>query len=179
MLSFMLAHEAGHVLLNHDAAPRPNETPEEYSKRLRANEVAADEWALPTVVRMRIDPYDVVRALFTHLVIFGSKEEGDGQVHRDDLTRIKHVAEVYAREFPYDYSSFNATVAKLIVAVTPADGIGALVDYLDAKSDQASFNRLQYGYRKNPVANLSDICRPPDVIPAWIRELSDKLYHPK
>lgn len=177
MLAFVVAHEAGHVVLEHDPARLSSETPAEHDIRLRANELAADNWALPVLVRMRVNPYDVVRALFTHLVIFGSNDN-KGRVHQDDVARIKLAQQVYQREFPWDYAEFNASVAKLLDVASPA-GSASIFDHLDAKAKQTSFSALHHTKRTTPIPNANEVCQTNEVIPAWIRELSREIYHPE
>jgi hypothetical protein len=105
MLTFVIAHEAGHVALEHNGEQQAEEDRAAYLRRVRNQELEADSFALELVGSMDLNPSAVISTLLTHLVIFEDPKSLDIGKHPSDPQRIGRVADFYARREPGKASS--------------------------------------------------------------------------
>jgi hypothetical protein len=96
-LTFLLAHEAGHVALRHDLRPRLGESTRERLARARVAEGDADHFALEVMKNMRALPTGAALAFGWHLLIFQRSNSSLGSDHPLDSDRIQKVSE-YVKE---------------------------------------------------------------------------------
>jgi hypothetical protein len=98
MLTFVVAHEVGHVALKHNGQRLRDETDADYLKRRRNQELAADDFALTVTRKLKLDANAPIAVLLTHLIISGQKSDvGANAPYPGDDERIKHIVDSYLR----------------------------------------------------------------------------------
>jgi hypothetical protein len=115
--TFIVAHEVAHVALEHGQAMREDEAPGDYAQRLRAEELAADRFALDIVSAMQIGVFAPTMALVAHLVIFEDQRSDPlGATYPSDLQRIQQVLNYYGERNPEEQANlliFKQGLARL------------------------------------------------------------------
>jgi hypothetical protein len=127
MTLFILAHEAGHVALQHKGQPENTESRTAYLARLRQQELNADQFALDLTHKIGLDPFPVTYTMISHMILLEqdprSAEQSDHPADHDRLLQIsKYLSSVgteaskieflqrFATYFssPLSYASLNA-----------------------------------------------------------------------
>ncbi|MBK7406018.1 MAG: hypothetical protein IPJ41_15725 [Phycisphaerales bacterium] len=68
-LGFILAHEVGHVMLEHDPAKQAGESPDQYLSRLRDQELRADQFAIDLMLTHRELPVGPAQLFFAWVLV--------------------------------------------------------------------------------------------------------------
>jgi hypothetical protein len=116
LTTFVVAHELGHLMLNHDGNKKDMETIEAYQERLFAQELAADAFAVEQVQRLGYSPFIATYVLLSHLLIFGNERSPDQATHPPDTERLKKIVEFYRNKKEQDDDT--AAIEKLIQLIT-------------------------------------------------------------
>ena len=181
MLAFVVAHELGHVIMGHVATKKERESEQDYVDKLNRFEHEADTWAYMKLASMRVNPFDVVRAMYANLVIFGNENDiRSTKQYGNPFSRIRRVSEVYREVFPeHDYTNFDSYVDTLIEKISPSNDSDSVYLRIDELSREASFSDLYYSRRDNGLKDLfRKLCVTEPIVPQWIRDLTDQFYGP-
>ena len=116
--TFVVAHELGHLMLNHEGGKMELETIETYQKRLFAQEIAADTFAAEQVQRLGYSPFTATHTLVSHLLIFGNRRRPSNETHPSDPIRLQKIIEFYRNKKEEDQDTF--ALERLTQTITAA-----------------------------------------------------------
>ncbi|MCP3460719.1 hypothetical protein [Bradyrhizobium sp. CCGUVB23] len=140
MTLFVVAHEAGHVALQHRFGPYPNETESDLAKRRRKQELEADRFALDILKTSKTDLFAASYTTLAHLILMHEKEPSvPDSSHPADHERLLQIAnyEKPASAKTRELSKFAATFEK-----SGPLGISGY-DVLDTMADEITLDKLR------------------------------------
>lgn len=94
MMTFVIAHEAGHIVLAHSAKRKDDEPDGDYWQRRQTQEIEADAFSVPVSIRLGINPHAPIATLLVHHIVFEDGHPGESATHPSDLQRIASCAEL-------------------------------------------------------------------------------------
>jgi hypothetical protein len=140
MSLFVVAHEAGHVALQHRYGPYPNESESNLQKRRQRQELEADRFALDVLKTSKTDFFAASYTTLAHLILMQGKDSPlSDSDHPPDHARLLQIAdyEKPASAETRELSKFAAVFGKVYPAGTSA------YDVLDAMADAVTRDKLR------------------------------------
>lgn len=127
-LTFILAHEAGHVALKHRSAPRPGEGASERLNRVRQQEGDADQYALGIMRRMQTVPVGGAISFIAFLLTQQrSVQPSAGATHPPDHRRIARMSR-YVREHIDDFYRGELSKEQVLDPFVKAESMAQQID---------------------------------------------------
>jgi hypothetical protein len=140
MLTFVVAHEFGHVALKHSGEWEGSESREEFVARIRQYELDADRFAFDIVKRLDSSPLAVLFTLLTHQVVFEEPNSEAEARHPPDWRRMTRAIEYFSelRDQRHDEDLRSAT--SLVNHLSSVESYRA-IDELGARISEESLRR--------------------------------------
>jgi hypothetical protein len=140
MTLFVVAHEAGHVALQHRFGPYPNESESNLRKRRQKQELAADRFALDVLKTSKTDLFAASYTTLAHLILMQDKEPPlSDSSHPADHARLLQIA-----DYEKPASAQSRELSKFATAFAKVGPSGASAyDVLDGMADAVTLDKLR------------------------------------